>query len=298
MRWCLWGALRGPAKRRWASLWSDMAGHEWCQWSCSGEDSTWEEIVIKTQGTTEEVAQEKQRAMQSVPVRRCPQMEKQEEGQGWRDQNRDWRAGEGPERQGEGEGYQVKWAQGEGQGHRLPNQPPAASPTREHLQLITSTSLSWFCEPTGGLVMAGFSWDTLTSSCHVACLPWLLHGRLVVFRAPGREGKWQHPEPSVYSQFHHILLVKTDQEASPDAKGWERGMGYSIAMQEVWIHMGGACGPVFQLAAWNMPCKAPLRAADWNWAGPPADVPVAGGLQAGAEQGKHGPNCYRHPWKA
>ena len=60
-----------------------MAGHEWCQWSCSGEDSTWEEIVIKTQGTTEEVSQEKQRAMQSVPVRRCPQMEKQEEGQGW-----------------------------------------------------------------------------------------------------------------------------------------------------------------------------------------------------------------------
>lgn len=35
-------------------------------------------------------------------------MEKQEEGQGWRDQNRDWRAGEGPERQGEGEGYQIK----------------------------------------------------------------------------------------------------------------------------------------------------------------------------------------------
>ena len=84
-----------------------MAGHEWCQWSCSGEDSSWEEIVIKTQGTTEEVAQEKQRAMQSVPVRRCPQMEKQEEGQGWRDQNRDWRAGEGLERQGEDEGYQV-----------------------------------------------------------------------------------------------------------------------------------------------------------------------------------------------
>lgn len=100
-------------------------GHEGWRWPCSGEDSSREEIGRKTQGTAEEVAQEKRRAKRSVPVRDV--LVGEAGGTGIEAGGRT-----GTRKAGRGRALSVKGARGERQGHRLPSQPPAASPTREH----------------------------------------------------------------------------------------------------------------------------------------------------------------------